>query len=71
MFSNYLDYVHDTTPMLWGKLKIYLADWIDVPNRVVPIDDEERAWLCRNFTDEDHLKIFNADFRCDEIEHLL
>jgi len=73
-FSNYLEYVHEDNPLLWGKIKKWLADWVDVYHRdprLSELDDDERAWLCRNFTDRDHLDVFNADFRCHEIEDLL
>jgi len=58
LFENFLDYCIEDNEQLSNDIKTWLADYFDLHNRTIRINDEEIEWIGKNLTDDMQQEIF-------------
>ena len=60
LFENFLDYCEEDNPKLKEDIKTWLADFFDLPNRVIPLCEDERKWIEENLTEKSQKEILGC-----------
>ena len=50
IFEDFLEYVAEDNKDLQNTIKTYLCDYFDLPNRVIPLSQDEYKWIRKNLS---------------------
>lgn len=57
IFEDFLEYYNEDNPKLKKDIEIWLADFFDLPNRIQPVDVEEKRWVKQNLSEFEQIRI--------------
>lgn len=52
IFEDFLSYCEEDNKKLSKDIKIWLADYFDLPNRTIKLGKDEILWIKRNLSEE-------------------
>ena len=58
MLEDFIEYCKEDNTKLAMDIETWLADFIDIPNRTIPLDQGEIDWIKNNFNKENQKRIF-------------
>jgi len=73
IFEDFLEYCKEDNPKLEKDIKIWIADYFDLPNRVIPLSLDEVEWIKNNLGETGQVEIlgYTVDKWIDTKEKLL
>jgi len=66
IMSNFIQYCAEDNEKLANDIKIYLADYFDLPHRTIELTEEEYQWIENNLADKHIKEIFGNLFKKKE-----
>ena len=61
IFEEFIEYCQEDNKKLAKDIKTWLADFFDLPNRVIPLNKEEKTWLKENLSSKAQLEILGKN----------
>ena len=52
IFEDFIEYCKEDNEKLSEDIKIWLADYFDLPNRTIKLSRDEVLWIKRNLSEE-------------------
>jgi hypothetical protein len=60
IFEDFVEYCKEDNPRLAENIEIWLADYFDLPNRDIPLNQAERKWIKENLSKENQKRILGG-----------
>jgi hypothetical protein len=57
IFEDFIEYCKEDNEKLAEDIETWLADFFDLPNRVIPLEMSEEDWICKNLSESNQLRI--------------
>jgi hypothetical protein len=61
IFENFLEYCKEDNEQLTEDIETWLADYFDLPNRIIPLTIEEDIWINKNLSRENQKRILGYE----------
>ncbi len=57
LFEDFLDYCREDNPQLAKDIQTWIADFFDLPNREISLDEGEKKWINENLSEANQISI--------------